>query len=352
MLSTRELKQIHLHRQHLTDRADKLTVCRDLNGVQSQFMVNAAHSLKIRCTEPIRSDTFGEGLVKNWSIRGTIHVFGADDLPVQKYADERNPYFSHDWGETQLCAQYHCAITPDRLEYLARLIISMVADGITAREDIKRECYAAGVTEPEGLYIFDQWGGLLRPLCERGFLCYKVQEKKEFGICPPYTPMERDDAHLEQARRYFEHIAPATLRDASYYFGWTQAYVKQIMQKLPIEQITADGKQYYYIGELRSGYPDIPKCIFLSGFDQLMLGYQKSDSIYLPQTHLRGIFNLAGIVMPPILLDGAVVGRWRKKSAKMTFELFEEISSRKKKYIETAMDETFGDIRKVEWAQL
>lgn len=33
-----------------------------------------------------------------------------------------------------------------------------------------------------------------------------------------------------------------------------------------------------------------------------MLDYQKKESICLPQEHLRGIFNLAGIVMPSILL--------------------------------------------------
>ena len=35
-------------------------------------------------------------------------------------------------------------------------------------------------------------------------------------------------------------------------------------------------------------------CLFLGGFDQLMPGYEKKDSRYLPKEYLRGIFNLVG----------------------------------------------------------
>jgi hypothetical protein len=91
----------------------------------------------------------------------------------------------------------------------------------------------AGVSEAEGAYVFDQWGGLLRPLCERGFLSYKVQEKKEFMLCPQYIPMEKEKAEYEQTVRYFSNIAPATIKDVAYFFGWTQTYAKEQMKKLP-----------------------------------------------------------------------------------------------------------------------
>ena len=347
MLSTNELKQIQLSRQHLTEKTDKITVCHDLNGLQAQIMVNVFHALKIRCNEEITKDNFGSGLVKNWTIRGTVHAFAADDLGLFKYNHDERYHLSHNWDVEKM--RWHCRIPPDRLEYIARFIVEKVADGVTARERLKEECYRAGMTEAEGEFVFNQWGGLLHPLCDRGFLCHKVCEKKEFMICPPFTPMEKDEAILEQVRRYFMHYAPATVKDAAYYFGCSQTHIKEIMQKLPLIQIEIDGKKYFYLDELKSDYPDIPHCILLAGFDQLMLGYQKKDSIYLPQKYIRGIFNLAGIVMPPILLDGVVAGRWRKKNTKMTFEMFEDISTENKNHIESAMEETFIDIRKVEW---
>lgn len=96
-------------------------------------------------------------------------------------------------------------------------------------------------------------------------------------------------------------------------------------------------------------YPDIPNCIFLAGFDLLILGYQKSESIYLPQEHLRGIFNLAGIVMPSILLNGKVVGKWQKKNTKLTITLFENITVKDKQSIIQATERLWNDIKKIEW---
>ena len=48
---------------------------------------------------------------------------------------------------------------------------------------------------------------------------------------------------------------------------------------------------------------------------------------------MRGIFNLAGIVMPPILLGGKVVGKWKKKNGKLTVTLFEVVAAADKKMI-------------------
>jgi hypothetical protein len=351
MFSIDELMQIQLCRQHLTDKTDKQTVCRDLNGLQAQFMVNVEHSLKIRCNEKIEKDNFESGLVKNWTIRNTVHVFSQEDLPIYIYQSENeHPYLSHDWSVGSIYSEHgECRIPPDRLEQIARLIVNKVSNGITTREDIKQECYSEGVSETEGAFIFSQWGGILRPLCERGFLCYKVQEKKEFVLCPQYTPMDKDEAIREQAIRYFTHFAPATVKDTAYYFGWTRTYTKEVMKKLPLSDMQINGKDYYYLNTLQNNYPDIPRCIFLAGFDQLMLGYQKTDSIYLPQEHLRGIFNLAGIVMPSVLINGKVVGKWKKEKAKLIITLFESVPPEDKQAIIQMAECSWDGIKKMEW---
>ena len=157
------------------------------------------------------------------------------------------------------------------------------------------------------------------------------------SICPEYFPMSDDEAELELLSRYFSHFSPATVKDAAHFFGFTQAKIKALMKSLPLENFSADGVEYYYMGKLPSDVPNIPKCILLAGFDQLMLGYKKEENLFLPKENLRGIFNLSGIVMPAILLEGRVVGRWKHKCGKMTFELFESVSeSDKRKISETA----------------
>ena len=80
-MNLEELKLRQLQNQHLITKADKTTVVKDLCGLQAQFMANAIHALKIR-TNDFDEATVGEGLVKNWTLRGTVHVFAESDLPL------------------------------------------------------------------------------------------------------------------------------------------------------------------------------------------------------------------------------------------------------------------------------
>jgi len=149
-----ELKIRQLTNQYLVQPADKKTVIRDLCGVQAQFLVNAMHSLKIRCND-FDENTVADGLVKNWTVRGTVHVFAESDLPLFIRCNNGEAYRKNEWGE-----------------------------------------------------------------------------------------------------------------------------VKNWLNQLPVESIDCEGKTYYYIPNGKSYDKEIPACIFLAGFDQLMLGYQKKESLY------------------------------------------------------------------------
>lgn len=326
-----ELKQIQLYRQHLTNKVDKLSIVQDLCGVQCQFMANAFHSIKIRCKDELFLDDWNKGLVKNWTIRSTVHVFAENDLPLFSYYNDNNRYLSNEW-EDEIYGD-HIWISSERKKYFAEYIVKCVSIGIVLRDDLKIKCREAGMTQNEELFIFHAWGGLFSSLCKRGFINYIVQQKKAYSLCPPYEPMNEQEALVEQMHRYLEHIAPATIRDIAYFFRYSQRKVRDILNKLPVKSMIINNKEYFYLGELENDYPEIPKCIFLSGFDQLILGYQKADSIYLPDKYIRNIFNLTGIVFPCILYIGNVIGKWRKKNKKLEITLFESIFEKDKKLI-------------------
>ena len=338
-MTAEELKQIRLYRQHITDPADKETVVKDLCGVQCQFLTNAYHSLRIRCKEDPAPGTWGNGFVKNWTVRGTVHVISEDDLGLFKY--DKGAYRCTEWEDTAYGDSVR--ISAERKKYFADLIIDLVAKGICEREELRKKCREAGMTDVEESYVFYGWGGLFRPLCERGFLHYKVQEKKAFAISPEYVPMEEDTAKREMMRRYLTHIAPATLRDISYFFGYNQREVKRILGSLPTKSVIVDGAEHFYMEDLLSDYPDIPDCVFLAGFDQLMLGYQKTESIFLPPEHLRGIFTLTGIVMPAVLLNGTVAGKWKRKGKKIEISCFRRFTAKEKKSVERRAAALWGD---------
>jgi hypothetical protein len=274
-MTIEEIKIRQLTNQHLITPTDKMTVVCDLCGLQAQFMVNAMHALKIRCAD-FDEDTTSIGLVKNWTLRGTVHVFAESDLPLFVCTDNPALYRKNEWkGYTFWNQRDKWALTPERQSYFSSIIISAVAKEATSREDLKELCRKGGMTDAEEASMFDPWGGGIRELCERGFMNYAVQEKKAFVVSSEFTPLECESALPEIARRYFTNYGPATIHDAMYFMGAKQSEVKNWLTKLPVETVEHEGKTYYYIPNGKSYRESIPPCLFLAGFDPLMLGYQK-----------------------------------------------------------------------------
>ena len=317
-MTAREIRLRRMAGQHLLHRTDKMTVVRDLCGVQAQYLSNAVHSLKIRCL-PDESFLY-HGLVKNWTVRGTVHVLREEDLPLFV---TRELYRSEDWSIPCFWNQRpDWALTPARQGELSRWILSSLKNGVRTRDELKELCRENGMTEAEESSMFHPWGGGIRQLCERGFLHGLVSEEKAYCLTREFIPLSAEDAGLELARRYFTHMGPATIHDAMYFFGTTAAQVKKWLGDLPVVETVCEGRRYYYMET--GGIPEenIPRCMFLAGFDQLMLGYEKKESLFLAGEHLHRIFNLAGIVMPAVLLDGTVAGRWKKSGQKLKVEMF------------------------------
>lgn len=333
-MTTEEILLRRLHGQHLLVPADTQTIAKDLCGVQAQFLSHALHGLSIR-SEAVRTD----GLIKSWTNRGTMHLFSADDLPLFFHQGRKPVLRPVDTMESD------AYISASRKAYFAELIVDAVAQGIDERDALKALCEKAGMTQQESESVFNPWGGLIRALCESGRLCHKVQEKKAYQLCPAFEPMEAQAAQLELARRYFTHFGPATVRDAAYFFGVPQARVRAWLEQLPVTQTVLHEKAYYHIGgSVPAGA--MPPCLFLAGFDQLMLGYEKTENPFLPRAHMREIFTLAGIVRPAVLLGGQVAGYWSLKNRRLSIALFEDCD---RSLITSVAHEVWKDIKTIQF---
>lgn len=325
-MNLQELCRERLARQHLLEPAAPLTVAGDLCGLQAQFLSYAMHALRIRATH-----TSADGLIKSWTLRGTMHLFPESDLPLYFRCCGQPEDVTHsDW---YLWSQTHGGVNPpEREQYFAHLVTSAIAEGTDTREALRTLCRAHGMTEAEETRLFHSWGGIIAELAQSGVICFKVQEEKAYRLCPAFTPMDAHDAELESARRYFTHYAPATLRDAAYFFHVSQTQVKRWLKDLPVTSFTLEGREYFHI-PTSTPQQDMPDCLLLSGFDPLLLGYRKEDNPILPPEHLRKVFTLSGIVHPTILLKGRIVGRWKQKDGRLTLCLFENISERDRRHV-------------------
>ena len=332
-MTKEEMILCRMQGQHLLSPVSAEKAAADLCGIQAQFLSHALHALRIR-----GGNNTG-GLIKSWTNRGTMHLFPEKELPLFLHKGRSHFLRSVDTMESDAC------MDASRKAYFADVIVETIASGADERETLKAVCEAKGMTESESRSAFDPWGGLIRALCEGGRICHKAQEKKAYRLCPDFVPMERDEARLELLRRYFTHFGPATVKDASAFFGCSQKEIKELMTRLPLNSCELKGKTYFFIGKspLTS---EIPKCIFLAGFDQLLLGYEKRESLIFSQDHLRDIYTLSGIVRPVLLVDGDAAGVWSLKKGKLEIRLFSE---KPKAPIEDSAHELWPELREIKF---
>lgn len=139
------------------------------------------------------------------------------------------------------------------------------------------------------------------------------------------------------------HFGPATVKDGAYFFGTTQANVRRWLKDIPVSEVLLDGKTFFYMDGGFSG-AELPSCLFLAGFDQLMLGYEKTENPFLPGELIRDIFTRSGIVRPAILVDGQVAGWWNLKNRKLSVTLFDDSCKEK---VAASAGSLWKDLRKI-----
>jgi hypothetical protein len=167
-------------------------------------------------------------------------------------------------------------------------------------------------------------------LAQEGLLCLGPRADKQptFVLLDEWIPssraMEREQALAELARRYFHSHGPATVQDFAWWSGLT---VKEV--QLGIELAADDLVQEVIGGRvyLHSGVESEPSDLsnepqLLPAFDEYLVAYKdRSDAVearFSPQViGINGLFNAS------IVIDGSVVGTWKRNFDKtgITLEL-------------------------------
>lgn len=314
-LSRRELLLCSLNRQYLLEQGDKRQVVGDLLGLQAQFAQNPGYALRIRARD-FAPETWGQGLVKIWSHRGTIHVVRQDQLGLLLSARGVDQQWQAGrWGLS--AAQQDC---------WAAFLLDQVGQGVEHREALKQACRQAGMDQALLEKVFYGWGGLLKEMCDRGLLVYQSGTEKRFALPGPIQWMDRDQARLAVLEQYFQTYGPATLADCAAFTGWKMAEIRPLAGELSLRQVRCGQQVYYYLGELN---PEgrLPGCLFLAGFDQLVLGYRDRSRILDPEDRGK-LTNAAGIVYPAILLRGRIRARWKKAPGRLEITPFRPLTQR------------------------
>ncbi len=332
MLDKRELLYFSLQGLHLLKKADKADVISDLMGLQAQFANNPKVALRIRARDFKETD-WDKGLVKIWSFRSTLHVVAVDELPLYLSARGMSGAWEDSWF----------GLKKEVKPYWSAYLLDCIRSGTAEREALKAACRKQGMAEEMVGQVFQGWGGLLKEMCDRGMIAYETGTAKRFVPLNPVTFTGRDEARMTLISRYFSAFAPATLDDCAAFTGYGKREVVRLIEKsgLPLKSVQCDGTTYYHLHEL-NGDGKIPSCLFLSGFDQLFMGY-KDRGRMMDERDKRNVITQTGIVFPTVLINGRMKARWKKEGATLTVTPFQTFTQKQREAVQKNAAKLFPD---------
>ncbi|MDR0400496.1 MAG: winged helix DNA-binding domain-containing protein [Treponema sp.] len=332
-LGPEELLSVSLRRQFLTHRAPCERVVSKLCGLQAQFANNPKYALRIRGSD-FDGERWNRGLVKTWTLRKTLHLVLEKELGLFLSAQGIPGDWQDGWG-----------LAAGRMAYWAEFLLDRINRGIRGREELKKQCRERGISAEEEGNVFHGWGGLLYEMSRRGLIAYHSGTAKQFLPCPPIETLPRDEARAVILRRYFESFGPAAVEDCRAFTGYRQRELDALIRDFAIKlrPLSCGGKEYFYLGELPEPRP-LPACVFLTGFDQLIMGYRDRSRVMDAGDRNLVITN-SGIVHPTVLIRGRLRASWKKDGTTLLIRPFRPLSPKDRSLAaETGREVLAGEI--------
>lgn len=351
-----DLAHIRLNTQHLNNDKFKQPeeVVAYLGAVQSQDYGSATYALGLRMQHPDIDkiqQAFDEGkILRTHVMRPTWHFVSPKDIVwLQQLTRHRvhklMSYYNRQLGLDEHIFEKAKTVIYDSLKnnnYLTRLELKERFDqaGIPT-EGTQRLAHLVMMPELDGLICSGPLKGKQHT--------YALLEER----APHTVKLTQEEALAELTNRYFTSHGPATLKDFSWWSGLTLAEITQGLEliKQKLEKITVDEISYYYIGELELKKDQSPTVYLLPNYDEYGIGYTNHDAIFDrsqhsptgPKAHL--IFNHT------VVLDGQVVGSWKrtiqKKVAVITVNVFMPLTKLQKQALDAAAKK-YGSFFKLE----
>ncbi len=302
--------------QRLSSRVfpDVAAAARTMLALQAQDFAGACWSLGLRvdgATEATVLDALARReVVRSWPMRGTLHMVAAEDLGWMLSLTTERLIRGAATRRAQL------GLDDAQLAHARTL----ARDALSGGRRLTREALLA-VFDQAGLSTASQRGyHILWHLSQTSLLCFGPPEEREqtFVLLDEWVTaprrLDRDQALGEFARRYFSSHGPATVHDFAW---WSSLRMKDVYRAVAVAgdalaTIGVDGTSYLLDPALLDAPEPAPDVLTLPGFDEYLLGYQNRSAALPAAFAPRIVPGNNGMFLPTIVVDGQVVGTWKR----------------------------------------
>jgi len=153
-------------------------------------------------------------------------------------------------------------------------------------------------------------------------------------IGAPLPRTDRAAAQAELARRWLRTYGPGTLKDISWWTGWTLGDTRRALAATGVVEVELDeGTGFALSEDLESTPRSEPWIALLPALDSTTMGWKERSWFLGP--HAKRLFDVNGNAGPTVWSDGRVVGGWaQRRSGEVAIDLLENVGTEKRGAIE------------------
>lgn len=324
------LRRLRLAAQRLTPETAASTAAeaaRAVLGIQAQDVRAGDLALRSRVPGIERSAIAPDPeLVRTWTVRGTVHLLAADDLPwMHAITGARNQRRFDALMAKRGNLELARSILPD--------LIDLLAEEPQRRADLLPRLAGRGHDSlgDRSVNIVMAWA------CVSGRVIGLPDGR--FRATDPPPPVDEDEALAILARRYLEGYGPAGEPDLARWSGLPLGTVRRALGTLT--ECERHGDLLALPGTLDAEPPPAPPVHLLAAFDTSMLGWRSREPL-IAAAHDGSILPGGGIIRPAVLARGSGAGTWRLPGSGPRRELVVEWFARPP--ARAALEAEMGDV--------
>jgi hypothetical protein len=330
-------------------------VVRAVCGVHAQMLPAAELSLGLRLVGATRQDVQAalwkrRSLVKTYGLRGTIHLFPSDELPmwVAAFRANRRP------DEARWLAQMGLEMA--QKEAIITAIGGALDGRCLTREELGLEVarrvgsWATDAVSPAFGGQWPRWLITLGAAANAGLLCFGPNQKGKVTFTRPdqwlgsWKEVESATALKMIFRRFLSTYGPATSQDFAQWFGMPPRTALALMRELAdeLEEVEVEGHHAWLLAsEAEASWAPVSDVArLLPHFDCYLIGCFPRDRL-VPSAWAKRVLKQGGIGnLPVVVVDGVVAGLWQQRRSgrrvEIVVEAFQPLSGDQHQQLEAA----------------
>lgn len=311
-----------------------------LGAIQAQDYPAALWAIALRSNDgttktDVEKEIANGKIIRNWLMRGTLHFSSQSD--TRWMFNMLAPKLS----KIALLRDRNLGLTNDVIERTKSLFYKALKGG---KQLPRKEMYS--IMEKGGVPIKNNLGyHMLYRAAWDGLICFGPYKGKDptFTLfddwVPKAKPLTREESLARFALRYFTGHGPATMQDYIWWsgLGVTEARIGIEKSLSKLKKAVIKDKTYYMPNRMPKR-KSIQSVQLLPAFDEYLISY-KDRQIALSRPETRRVLangnatfvHSNGIFLPIMVIDGYVVGTWKKVKGKaktaITLAPFGKLSS-------------------------